>query len=505
MNESNLKNKRILIFQQRNWGINIGQYLAEKLQIEGCHLAALTFKRSTHDYILNQTEVKYDLILSNDDIVDKPKEFLGNDDYSLEDICQALSINSVWPLVMSLRNHIRSYGDKYYYSFRQNVSDEVIIEYVKAVYKCVRKVFSEFKPDLIIAPNFVSFMHLMFNLYAQSQGIKMLAVTDCKVEDRRIFTYSYRDDQGPFIERVDQLNSGQIKSDNIESAKKFISEFRQNFKKPQSIRELEVKKTLVKKIRHLLSPYYQILRWYLKRPVNLVETLKITADYRSPRIILRDHYSHDRYKKFAESYNYYPFEKIQKFVYFPLQFQPEASIDVVAPYFSNQIETARLLAMSLPDDYTLVVKEHPTMVGLRPPSYLEKIARTVNVKLIDYRIPSQEVLTKADLIISPNSTTLFEAAFLKKPAIQLGDLGTTLLLPNVFKHTDLTTITGKIKELLILDLNNQGYERKLENYVSAAYDVGFEVDYLGLWQRGAGDKEKLWQIYRQEIKRVFEK
>jgi len=54
-----------------------------------------------------------------------------------------------------------------------------------------------------------------------------------------------------------------------------------------------------------------------------------------------------------------------------LQFQPEASIDVMAPFFSNQIETARQIAMSMPDDYVLVTKEHPAMVELRPPSYLE--------------------------------------------------------------------------------------------------------------------------------------
>jgi len=201
-----------------------------------------------------------------------------------------------------------------------------------------------------------------------------------------------------------------------------------------------------------------------------------------------------------KKFDYYPFEKIGKFVYFPLQFQPEATIDVGAPFFSNQIETARQVAMALPDDYTLVVKEHPAMVGLRPSSYIEKVARTPNVKLIDYRIPSENILKRADLIISPSGTTIAEAAFLNKPVIQLGNLGTTLKLPNVFKHSDIMTLSSKIKEILGVDLRSSEYERKLENYVAAAYDTGFDLNYLAMWEKGKTEgMENFWEIYKKEI------
>ena len=57
----------------------------------------------------------------------------------------------------------------------------------------------------------------------------------------------------------------------------------------------------------------------------------------------------------------------------PLQFQPEESIDVQAPRFNNMIELARQVAMSLPGDMTLIVKDHPGMFGFRNPKYLNKI------------------------------------------------------------------------------------------------------------------------------------
>ncbi|MFH0804162.1 MAG: hypothetical protein V1896_00995 [Candidatus Zambryskibacteria bacterium] len=498
-----MKGKKVLIFQQRGWAINIGHFLAKKLQSEGCKLAAFTLKRTTHEFIVNQKEVTYDLTISNDEIESRPKEYLGEDSYTLAEIEEALGVESIWPIVMSLRNHVRSYKDKFYYGSKQNVSDGGIIDYVMAVYKCIKFIFEQFSPDLIISPVFVGFPHIMFNLYAKKKGVTMLGTADSKISGMSLFSHDYLEDSGVFWNRVDLLNAGNEKSQNQERAKKYIAEFRKNFKYPTFIKK-EPPKTLLQKIRHFGSPYYHILRWYIKRPINELKSTGITIDFRPPRIILRDHYCKDRYTKFMNNFEYYPLNKIRKFVYFPLQVQPEASTDVSAPYFTNQMETARQIAMSLPDDYTLVVKEHPTMLGYQSPSYIEKLARTVNVKLIDYKISTEEVLKRCDLVISLSSTTLAEAAFLNKPAIQLSNLGITLKLPNIFKHTDMTTLTAKIKEVLKKDLSGKEYERRLENYVSAVYDTGFDVNYSKIWERGGTPEEiaALWQAYKKEISKI---
>lgn len=500
----NLKGKKVLIFQQRGWGVSIGHFLAKKLQTEGCKLAALTFKKTAHEFLLNQKEVKYNLVINNDEVISDSKSYLSNDDYSLKEICENLDLDSIWPIIMTLRTHVKSYEDKYYYSFKQYKDDDVIIDYVKAAYKVIKKVFKEFNPEIIVAPNFASLIHIMFNLYARKRGVKMMAITDCKIKDICMFSYDYNNIYNPFCERVDELNSKKAETENKEKAKKYIRGFRQAFKQPSYSEKYNVlkKKSLKERIRNELSPYNHILKWYFSKKINVLGKNWITVDYRPPRIIFRDHYASKRNKKYLDKLNYYPFKKIKKFVYFPLQAQPELTIDVIAPFFSNQIEVARQLAMSMPDDYSLVVKEHPKMIGLRPPSYIEKIIRTPNVKFVDYRISNEEILKKSDLIACPNSTTLAEAAFYNKPAIQLGNLGTTLKLPNVFKHTDMTTLSAKIKELLKIDLNTEDYERRLENYVAAAYDVGFEFNYWGVWDRDEkGDMGFLWQMYKNEIEK----
>ncbi|MBI2023000.1 hypothetical protein HYT01_00345 [Candidatus Giovannonibacteria bacterium] len=497
---SNLKGKRVLIFQQRSWGKGVGRFLAKKLFDEGCELAALTFKETTHDLIVNQPDVKYHHILFGDGILRDPRAYLAGDVYSLEEICSELGVDSIWPFVYSMRLYTKSYGDKYYFGYKKNVSDERMIEYIQAVYKCIKFFFDGFKADLVICPNFVSLMHIMFNLYGRKHNVPVLASTDSKVQGFYIFVEGYQCDRGIFFDRVNFLNDRRKETPNRARARQYINEFRDNFKTPTYIK-ISDNKTFFQKIRAELGPYKQILRWYIKRPKDMLK-LGPTYEYKPPKIILRDHFCEKSYKKFMNRFSYYPLEAVKRYAYLPLQFQPEETIDVRAPYFSNQIETARLVAQSLPDDYTLVVKEHPVMIGKRSPSYIEKVARTVNVKFIDYRIASEKVLKGSSVVISPSSTSIAEAAFLKIPAIQLGDLGTSLKLPNVTHHTDLTTLSAKIKEVLSKNLNTDEYERKLENYVAAVFDTGFDYDKITKEWAGEG-KSLLWGAYKTEIERIL--
>ncbi|MCK5230019.1 MAG: hypothetical protein KAR13_07120 [Desulfobulbaceae bacterium] len=500
-----LKGKRILIFQQRGWGVNIGHFLTEDLQNEGCRLAALTLKKTTDRFIKNQKQVNYEYIWNHDQVMEEPEKYLGSDEITIREICDELGIDTVWLWVQSLRNHVKSYKQKYYYGFQQNISDNGIVAYVKAAYKLAREIFDKFSPELIVSPNFVAFPHILLSFYARKNGVAMMGVTDTKIRGYYMFTHSYLDDSGPVFNRFKALESGECKSNNIIKAKKYIERFEDEFIEPANVEKNRNKKRLIQRIRNEAAPYYRILRYYLKAGcVNRIKTTGITLDYLPPKIIFRDHFAHKRNLFHANHYQYYEFSDVGEFIYFPLQFQPEATIDVIAPRQNNQIETARQVAMSLPDDYTLVVKDHPSMAGLRSKSYLDKIANIPNIKLIDYRIHTEEVLSKTSLVISPNSTTLAEAAFMKIPAIQLGPLGTTKLLPNITYHPDLNTLPKAIRSALKKDCNTAAYAKTLTNYVAAVMDAGFCLDYGGMWEKGnTGERNMLWKIYRDHIVEVL--
>ena len=72
MEKNNLQGKRILIFQQRNWAKSIGHFLAEQLHAQGCQLAAWTMKPTTHQFIIEQKTVPYQLVINDDEVLNDP-------------------------------------------------------------------------------------------------------------------------------------------------------------------------------------------------------------------------------------------------------------------------------------------------------------------------------------------------------------------------------------------------------------------------------------------------
>lgn len=486
---------KILILQQRNWSPRIGQPLAKRFHADGFRLGAVTFKRDIDRQIRSQTDVPYVFVLSHDDVQEDIGPSLGPDLPTLDEVCEGLSVDTIWTLVQSLRSHVRSYGEKYYYGFKQNVPDAVIVAYVQRAYQACLRVFDDFNPDVIIGPNFVSMFHAMLNLMADGRGVPMIGVTDSKVRRMLVFSHSYLDDKGPFIDRVDALNAGAV-SANESRANEYVADNRDRLKGqgyPQPAGRMPLRRSLRLLARHLRVSF---------RNENKPELLPDVMDSRSPKIVLRDFVAHRANQTAVERFPYVDLASVGAYAYFPLQFQPEATIDLQAARFNNQLETARQVAMSMPGDLTLVVKDHPAMFGLRPRSYLEKLARTPNVKLVDFRTPPETVLRGAKLVIASVSTTLMEAAMMGLPSVQLSDLGTTLKLPNVLHHPDLTTLPTAVIEALRMDCGSEEYHCRLRNYIAAAMDVGFDGAYMETWlgrSDGKADLDGLYRVFKADV------
>src|SRR6185437_10215324 len=51
-----------------------------------------------------------------------------------------------------------------------------------------------------------------------------------------------------------------------------------------------------------------------------------------------------------------------RFIFYPLQYTPESSINVPAPYLVDQFRVVDALRFAMPSDCALVVKEHPACV-----------------------------------------------------------------------------------------------------------------------------------------------
>jgi hypothetical protein len=112
----------------------------------------------------------------------------------------------------------------------------------------------------------------------------------------------------------------------------------------------------------------------------------------------------------------------ERFVLFTLNYAPEHTIDVEAPYFVSAVETVRNMVRSLPSDVLLYVKEHPNALGIRGLGELFRIKRLPGVRLIDPFVDSHGLIKRAEAVVTLSGTASLEAAIYGKRTILLSDI-----------------------------------------------------------------------------------
>ena len=150
----------------------------------------------------------------------------------------------------------------------------------------------------------------------------------------------------------------------------------------------------------------------------------------------------------------------QKYLLFPLHFQPESSTLTKATDFENQINTIEIIAKNLPGDYVLYVKEHYAKLGHREMSFYKLIQKFCNVRFIDPWIDSHSLIKKSEGVIVLTSTVGWEALIYRKPVFILGNVfyetfRYSVKIDNIYKLAEI--IKDKLHERQISE-NDYDYE-----------------------------------------------
>lgn len=111
-----------------------------------------------------------------------------------------------------------------------------------------------------------------------------------------------------------------------------------------------------------------------------------------------------------------------KKLYFPLHVQPEFTIDVRAPFYTDQRALVENIAKSIPSGYHLIVKEHPGMRGYRPLNYYRDLGKLYNVQLVSPCLDSHDLILHSDAVLTIVGTTALEGILYEKPVVAMGPL-----------------------------------------------------------------------------------
>lgn len=174
-----------------------------------------------------------------------------------------------------------------------------------------------------------------------------------------------------------------------------------------------------------------------------------------------------------------------KFFFYPLHVDPEASTMVFTPHQTNQLAAIEAIAKSKPFDHILLVKEHLTMIGRRPPEFYERINAMPGVYMVNPLESSFPFINDCRAVITLTGTSGLEAILLGKPAVFLGNFTYKFIEQGFVLHSDLSTLKDVLNAI---DEITPASDDVLIKLLAAIHAVSFPFDAGLIWSGVSKDK-----------------
>ena len=327
--------------------------------------------------------------------------------------------------------------------------------------------YSTEAPDLVLANAYASMPHLISYEVARKQNISIYRPMSVRLEDRYVISNNA-------MEEEDWINSYFNGEDNVspeirDEVTQFLDDFRKNSKKPafQAMRAKEHHVSfghLYRFIRYIYNYWYSGMFKGDHTKANPLKRAWIESSWRIRRAYWE---KPNRWDEYCSN---------EKYVYFPLHVQPEMSTMTFAPFYLDQLSILENLSKSLPVDYRLVVKEHPSMLGRRAGEYYDRIKALSNVRFVNPLTDSFEITKNAAAIFTITGTVGLEGLIMKKPVIVLGS--------TYYRYCPLAINAGNIAptqwpQLLVNTLNNYEHDEEvLIKFLGAIFERSFHGVYV---------------------------
>ena len=170
----------------------------------------------------------------------------------------------------------------------------------------------------------------------------------------------------------------------------------------------------------------------------------------------------------------------RKFVYFPLQMQPEMTTSSIGGHYSDQVLALEKLANILPNDMFIYLKENPKQSSvMRGPMFFQRIDRIKSVKFVPSFANTHELTSKSEFVATVTGTVGWEAIRIGKKALVFGmpwyrsfpgviefsdDLTFEEISDYSFEHSSLERYFGWLISRAHVGTIDPRVDRRLENF-----------------------------------------
>jgi len=391
-----------------------------------------------------------------------------------------------------------------HYNEYYNFSKTQILSILEQECRLFEKILDDVKPDFFITGETALQPHHLFHKLCQRKGIKILMLNHANWK-----TYCYISQERHKLDGLSSLSINNSEKCTFTELQKIlaqskISKYHKKFFKQQKKSKFS-----------LLKAAFELL---FKSDNSNIRTHYTYYGRTKLRVLFKEIKSLIT-KKQRENFinkNLLHFDsKIKPFIYLPLHIEPERSLLIAAPRFSDQIETIQQVTKNLPEGVDLYVKEHPLQGparNWRDISFYKQIISNSNIKLFHPSVDSSLLMKNSELVISVGGTSCFEAGFFGKPSIMFADLGYSLI-PSVKKLNSYDELHDAINQCLTTNVEPNYIKKYVDLLEENSFDfdiLDFQIKYLN-WFYFSGNlvdvsiDEKQMEIFLSNNEQILKK
>jgi hypothetical protein len=391
----------------------------------------------------------------------------------------------------------------YTQDYRRRFTDNELLCILQEGLIATERLFDELKPDVLMGFICVTLLDYLAYLFARARGVRVLNLRPTRVGDRVMFG-SILNDPAPEFMQVYQriLASG---SPRMGDARAYLRRVREQHGRYEGVVQPSAKPALAvnpdrqpgwKAALGVARNYARYHRSgaatdnHVPNPIRALLFAAMVNPLRARAVgrMLRDRYiTRTRLRE-------------QRYAFYPMHTEPEVSLLVYGRPFINQIEVIRQLALSLPVDMRLVVKEHPWMVGKRTRSAYAKLLNIPRVHIASPDMDARDLIAGAALVGVITGSNALEAAMLGRPVITFGDCPYNALPAAMVRRCDdLRELPSLIRTMIE---GHENDEAALEAYVSAVFELSESVNLYSVLLEKRGVHSDRPAAYAGEIDKL---
>ena len=159
----------------------------------------------------------------------------------------------------------------------------------------------------------------------------------------------------------------------------------------------------------------------------------------------------------------------EKYVFFPLHFQPEATTLIYGKWYVEQATLIENISKSIPTSHKLYIKEHPFGYGNRKKRFYNRIKKLPNVRLIGPHEDNFKLIKNCSLLTTITGTGGWEATLFQIPVITFGNV-----FYNVCEETTKITNIEQLPEIIRNKLDSRIDYANLINFITAMFCCSYE-------------------------------